>query len=184
MWFTGLHEECVFRSCLVGRNSAGCRLNRALTQPGRLDRRSHRRTVDDVVCRPLHSGRAGHRPGGNVVRQVAIDGGTTHSGDRCCGGAASGGGCSDRIFVVVRVWRVFRRSRAAANRTSGKDLCGGHRRWVGRWRARPFGGRVFVRSGGRWKKRQLRGYGWRRRAGFPSKTNGCRNTGATPSTRG
>ena len=35
VWFTGLDEDYVFGSCLVGGDSSGCRLNRAATQPGR-----------------------------------------------------------------------------------------------------------------------------------------------------
>ena len=36
--------------------------------------------------------------GGNPLRQVAIDGGTSHSCNRCRGGGENGCGCSDPIF--------------------------------------------------------------------------------------
>ena len=78
---------------------------------GRLDRSSHRRTGDDVVCRPFPSGRAGHLPGDNPLRQVAIDGGNTNSCDRSSGGAMQLRRCRERLRMLgqeFRVWRVPR----------------------------------------------------------------------------
>lgn len=106
---------------------------------GRFDRSSGRNTGDDVVCRPIDNGRAGHLPDDSAPRQVASDGGTTPSSDRCSSGAESGGERSDRDFGIVRggvsqasmaAWSpaegyVSFRWRAVVNGTSGKNFGGG-----------------------------------------------------------
>lgn len=126
---------------------------------GRFDRSSRRNTGDDVVCRPIDNGRAGHLPDDSALRQVASDGGTTPSSDRCSSGAESGGERLDRDFGIVRggvsqasmaAWSpsegyVSFRSRAVVNGTSGKNFGGGICGGASGGERALWGGRTFIR---------------------------------------